>query len=136
MNESNLGERVLSAVEKSDDEQTARKIGKLFKAYLKNEIDLDDFLRVTKAIQSLIPSDFKILFLSPKAIQFEKEYVADLLFMSGLLELVLITRSVTGNQNKYKVSKLGTKYLSIVEGKNSSYISETGDAFRGKYLLE
>jgi len=54
-----IGEKLLYIIDKSDDHEKTMLVGKLFSAFLKQEINYDDFLRGSSIIDKAILEDLK-----------------------------------------------------------------------------
>lgn len=54
-----IGEKLLYIIDKCDDSEKAKMIGKLFVAFLREEIDLDSFLRASNIVNNLLVDDIK-----------------------------------------------------------------------------
>lgn len=132
-----VGEKLLYILDSCDDHVTAENVAKLFDAFLKSEIDYDDFLDASSIIKDINQSDLTY-FLELEGTKFPVDEVGALIG-TGLLyveyeEVFVDVR----DQDDYKVLRDGgNKYVTEIDGgKMWAYKTNTAqvieDVFKDK----
>ena len=120
-----IGEKLLYIVDKCDDHEKAEIIGNLFKAFLKRQIDYDDFLRCTQVIEKCLIDELQWFIFTEYneyTIESHSEYLS-----WGLLEFapfqIDIQERNYGEDDK-STYELSGGYLTLVVSKAGKIIRE------------
>jgi len=134
-----IGERVIFAINKVDDEQKAIYIGRLFKSYSQGGISCDSLKRGIRAIEMAYTMDLELVALSPKDLQYKDATVTDGLYSIGLLEIGAEVKdhdshSFPANWKKYKSSSLGALLANCALKSPTIYLQESGRGFMNTHI--
>lgn len=104
-----VGEKLLYIIDKSDDHEKSKIIGKLFKAFLEKTIDYDLFLRCSKVVERVMIDDLEY-FLETNyevlTIEDAAEYISWGVFETVPFEIYLDETNVGGYVDPSKEYKL------------------------------
>lgn len=134
-----IGERILSAIDKIEDEIKAGYIGRLFKSYSQGGVSCDSLKRAIRAIEMAYTADLELVTLTPHELQFKDASITDGLYAIGLLEIGADVRDYEShvfpvNSKKYKASSLGALVSSCVFKSNTKYSQGSGRGFMNTYI--
>jgi hypothetical protein len=140
MNENELGEKLIIAIDRSDDEIKAEYMGRLFKQYAQGKFPLGEFKRAINAIENVYLEDMYIIYLMPGEIQFKPAYITANLYSLGLLDVGIQIideheSPIEINGLKYKASRLAVSIIDAIGGKHTPrFIEELGNLFYDRYI--
>ena len=126
-----VGEKLLYILEKADDHEIARITAFLFGAFLSGQLDYDDFLRGSRAVQGLVPSDLKQFVKDERDRWSIHDPTAEVLQGAGLLEFdeleirvedewdrkVERKYHVEGGELSVSVSRMGKKVRDVLRSR-------------------
>lgn len=127
-----VGEKLLYIIDKCDDHISSKYLAKLFKAFLKEEINYSEFLRGAVIIQNIFTEDLKY-FLTKKVEEIEKEIeptdsipdIANNLVNAGLCAMITDKVRVE-DQWDHDMSE---KYI-VKGGSTIIYLTEIGNTIK------
>lgn len=110
----NVGEAILLIINKMDDLEKPKIIGKIFSFFLNEEIDYETFLRLSQSIEKVfLPYIDKLIQLnSGQKVDYE---IQNQLFNSGLLSQTRTGDLRIGGGNEYYVNQYGIKLIEILK---------------------
>lgn len=124
-----VGEKLLFIIDKCDDTQKAKLIGELFKSYLKEEMDYEDFQRAVVCIDRSNMPDLK-LFLDSNFVETTLEDLGSEYVASGLMELVLPTPTIRVDKTSNDIKGSGDPDYVIENFVLHCQISDIGKIIR------
>jgi hypothetical protein len=113
-----VGEKLLFIIDKCEDDEKARYIGKLFQCFIQEKINYDDFLRASRCIELTHLEDLK-RFIKEKWDSLEMEEAGDLIG-SGLMYAIYYAPkmsydSLEGGELKVRASYIGKKIQELLK---------------------
>ena len=121
-----VGEKLLYIIEKCEDHEKAKLVGKLFNSYLKGKITYSEFLRCSNSIQNLFISDIRyFLNYSQETIQID---IASQYIFVGLMKIVFTPPKMVDRSSVY-FKPSGTK-VELSPGSTIGKITELGKALK------
>lgn len=106
-----VGEKLLYIIDKCEDHEKAKYIGKLFQCFIEEKIEYDNFLRASRSIELTYLGDLK-RFIKDKWKDMAMEEGGDLLG-AGLMDAIYSSgESMHGNSSSYL--KLKVSYIGIL----------------------
>lgn len=114
-----VGEKIVYIIDRCEDDEKAGVVGELFKAYLKSEIDYDDFLRMVSSVEKLLLEDLKYFVNS--SFEYDVSEAGDLIG-AGLLNIKfdpasMVLGSDFGGRISTSISSLGELFRVVLRGK-------------------
>ena len=98
-----VGEKLLYIIDKCEDSEKSELIAKLFKAFLEEKIDYNDFLRCVSSIDSIpMPDLFEFIKHPPYKIDIKK---GSTFISAGLVAIDQIKPKITEGSNRYSFKK-------------------------------
>jgi len=130
-----VGEKLLYIVDSCDDHEISELIGILFRSYIEEKINYDDFLKASSVLNKLSISDFKWFTKDRKYHNFDLSDIGDLI-SSGLFELYYEQLDVRvieeDDYKKLRENPNADKYKTEVEGGGISVLLSRA----GEIILE
>jgi hypothetical protein len=134
-----IGDRIIQAIDKLDDEVKARYVGKIFKRYALGKISADMLKRGIRAIELAYVDDLKIVALQPKDLERIEPSITDGLYSIGLLEIGIEVNDAQDNptmvnSKKYKASQVGVVLANSLFDEAVIYLGAQGRGFMNTYI--
>ncbi len=130
-----VGEKLLYIIDSCEDYEISELVGTLFKAFVEEKINYDDFLKSSSVIKKLNINDFKWFIKERKNYYFDLSDVGDMI-SSGLFELYYDQLDVqVSDQDDYKLLRENpnaNKYKTEIDGGGVSVSLSRA----GKVILE
>jgi len=122
-----LGEKLMYILDKADDHEKSRLIGRLFKSFLLEEIDYDSFLRSSVVIDRSIPEDL-YYFIDADWEQLSIEEAGDYINW-GLFEIEPMRIEISQNHEPSRYDDEGPRFA-IKGGELNAKITFVGKTLR------
>ncbi len=124
-----FGEHILFIIDKTESVEQAAIVGKLFRALVLDEISSKEFETLVYAVRNIFLTEFNLLKMSPKDLQFASPRKKGILYNHELLDnpYGLLDESASSSSkaypdgNKYVISELGVKFMKIAFGEDIKY---------------
>ncbi len=110
----NVGETILLIINKLDDLEKPKLIGKIFNYFLNEKIDYETFLRLSQSIEKVFLPDIDKLIQMNDGERIEYE-IQNQLFNSGLLSQTRTGDLSIGGGNEYYINQYGTTLVEIIK---------------------